>query len=174
MMCARRLVAAFDLRIGAAPISLPDQLAALHADAFGRDAALGSPWSAAAFAALSDEACGSGAALVWAELFAAGRLCGAAVVRSISDEAELLTLCRAPSFRGLGAGSTLVGGLEAALRRRNVARLLLEVSEANAAARALYGQQGFREVGRRRGYYGKAVGSACDALILEKCLPDVE
>jgi ribosomal-protein-alanine N-acetyltransferase len=37
---------------------------------------------------------------------------------------------------------------------------LLEVRESNASARGLYEKQGFREAGRRRGYYTDPVEDA--------------
>jgi ribosomal-protein-alanine N-acetyltransferase len=46
--------------------------------------------------------------------------------------------------------------------------VFLEVRESNAAARALYARFGFREGGRRRGYYRKPVE---DALVLVCDLP---
>ncbi|MEQ9335588.1 MAG: GNAT family N-acetyltransferase [Miltoncostaeaceae bacterium] len=62
--------------------------------------------------------------------------------------------------------------LAAALRlsaARGATRMVLEVSEANAAARALYDAAGFSPVGRRRGYYRGACGAE-DALVLARHL----
>jgi ribosomal-protein-alanine N-acetyltransferase len=44
--------------------------------------------------------------------------------------------------------------------------MFLEVSERNAAARALYAAAGFAEVGRRRRYYA----DGADALVLRRDL----
>lgn len=71
----------------------------------------------------------------------------------VLDEAHITKITVLPQLRGQGFGREL---LEWLLRRAeslgaNVARL--EVRESNAAARALYGAAGFREIGIRKGYY---------------------
>lgn len=70
-----------------------------------------------------------------------------------ADEMHLLNLAVHPKQRRRGIARVL---LEAALRQSRVqgAKVAwLEVRPSNAAARALYESFGFREVGRRRGYY---------------------
>jgi ribosomal-protein-alanine N-acetyltransferase len=59
-----------------------------------------------------------------------------------------------------------VSKVSAAVRHHGAVRLFLEVSTRNPAARGLYQQSGFQQVGRRRAYY--ADGS--DALVLSKDL----
>jgi ribosomal-protein-alanine N-acetyltransferase len=44
------------------------------------------------------------------------------------------------------------------------------VAEGNAAARALYARAGYRECGRRKGYYQRPDGSRDDAVVMEKPL----
>ena len=87
---------------------------------------------------------------------------GMILARCAADEAEILTLAVAPAARRLGIGRALV--LEAArvAGERGAQKLLLEVSAANKAARALYVGLGFAPVGKRRRYYA----DGADALIL--------
>ena len=59
-----------------------------------------------------------------------------------------------------GIGTKLVGALISRARSEAAAAILLEVRESNLAARGLYERQGFREVGRRRGYYADPVEDA--------------
>ncbi len=66
------------------------------------------------------------------------------------DEAEILNLAVAPSFRRQGVASALLHSL---FRASPEASLFLEVRESNHAARALYRKLKFEEVGVRFGYY---------------------
>lgn len=92
---------------------------------------------------------------------------GLVLARQAAGEAEILTLGVCPELRGRGLARALLGHVEAKLAAAGVGRVILEVSLENSAARALYAAAGYREVGRRPGYY--ADGS--DALVLEKWLP---
>jgi ribosomal-protein-alanine N-acetyltransferase len=82
----------------------------------------------------------------------------------VADELHVTNLAVAPGHRGRGIGRTLLGGLLEHFRRQGARLATLEVRPANVEARRLYAQLGFREVGRRRGYY---VDSGEDALVLE-------
>ncbi|WP_245216974.1 GNAT family N-acetyltransferase [Neoroseomonas nitratireducens] len=87
---------------------------------------------------------------------------GFALGRAAAGEAEVLTIAVRPDARRAGLGRALMRALMAEAARRGAADLFLEVSEANASARALYAGLGAAEAGRRRRYY--ADGS--DALVL--------
>lgn len=126
----------------------PADLAALHARCFTAPP----PWSADAFA---DTLSLPGAFLI---LRPGGFLVG----RTTAGEVELLTLAVAPEARRHGIGRALCEGFAAAARERGADSAFLEVASGNATARALYARLGWREVGRRKGYYGKGA----DALIL--------
>jgi len=126
------------------------RLAALHAEAFD------APWDAAAFETLLDQA-GVHLAQV------AG---GFILVRTVADEAEILTLAVRPADRRCGLGADLVARAAADAAAQGATRLFLEVAEDNEAARGLYARAGFAEVGRRPRYYARADGSRSDALIL--------
>lgn len=86
---------------------------------------------------------------------------------------EILRIGVPPELRGRGLGRRLIDRLlqnTAARPEKKSAgdwKIMLEVSENNNAARALYAATGFVEVHRRRSYY--ADGS--DALILTRTVP---
>lgn len=124
--------------------------AAIHAAAFPPHDA----WNAAAFATLL------ASPGVHGLIDPAG---GIVLVRQAADEAEILTLATMPAARRQRIGQRLLtAGLEWATGS-GAARVFLEVSEANAAARALYAGAGFISCGRRRHYY--LDGS--DAIVLQ-------
>ncbi|HEY8613806.1 MAG TPA: GNAT family N-acetyltransferase, partial [Roseomonas sp.] len=87
---------------------------------------------------------------------------GFVFARAMAGEAEILTLAVDPGARRRGLGGALLTAAVTEAGRRGAEVLFLEVSEANAPARALYARAGAMEVGRRRRYY--ADGS--DALVL--------
>ncbi|MGG5820674.1 GNAT family N-acetyltransferase [Falsiroseomonas sp. HW251] len=91
---------------------------------------------------------------------------GFVLARVAADEAEILTLAVAPGHRRRGLGGALLAGAMAQAVLRGAAAMFLEVSEANAAARALYAAAGFAEAGRRRRYYP----DGADALVLRRDL----
>lgn len=135
---------------------VPAELAALHARAIASPP----PWSAAAFAALLADP----AAFV---LTRPGALLAG---RVILDEAELLTLATDPARRRQGLASALMAGFEAAATARGATAAFLEVAEDNAAARALYAGAGWRQAGRRPGYYARPGAPPVAALILKRDL----
>ena len=83
----------------------------------------------------------------------------------VADEAELLNIAVAEQFRRQGIANDLVDRLLAAACNSNCSRMLLEVRKANAAARHLYMQKGFTELGVRNNYYSNP---SDDAIIMEK------
>lgn len=90
--------------------------------------------------------------------------------RAAADEGEVLALAVAPHLRQRGLGAAALAALEASLADQGARRLFLEAAADNAAALALYRRAGWREAGRRRGYYpGAAPGvRPTDALIFAK------
>jgi len=91
---------------------------------------------------------------------------GMLLARLAADEAEVLTVAVVPERRQQGVGGGLITAAADEARARGAERLFLEVSTRNPAARGLYQQLGFSQVGRRPKYY--ADGS--DALVLSKAL----
>jgi [ribosomal protein S18]-alanine N-acetyltransferase len=130
-------------------------LAALHAASFSRG------WSENEFEQLLTDRS------VIADRAASGRRnVGFIVSRRAADEAEILSVAVARAWQGRGLARRLV---DLHLRRLAGLRLravFLEVDEDNRPALRLYARAGFREVGRRPGYYsgGKS------ALVLRRDL----
>jgi [ribosomal protein S18]-alanine N-acetyltransferase len=93
-------------------------------------------------------------------------LAGFIMSRMVADEAEILSVAVAPRRRNRGVARRL---LDLHLRRLaglGVRTIFLEVNEGNVPARALYRRAGFREAGRRKGYYPDASGTPAAALVL--------
>jgi ribosomal-protein-alanine N-acetyltransferase len=91
---------------------------------------------------------------------------GFVLARVAAGEAEILTLAVAPAARRQGHGAGLLAAALAGAVARGAGAMFLEVSDRNAAARALYAAAGFAEVGRRRRYYA----DGADALVLRRDL----
>ena len=130
-------------------------LAALHAASFSRG------WSETEFEQLLTDR------TVVADRAVGGvRNIGFIISRRAADEAEILSVAVARAWRGRGLARRL---LDLHLRRLaglGLRAVFLEVGEDNEPARRLYARAGFREVGRRPGYYsgGKS------ALVLRRDL----
>lgn len=137
----------------------PDTLATLHARCF---TSMPPPWSAAGFAALL----GDPHVVLRDDHLSRGF----ALIRVIGDEAELLTLAVDPTFRRNGIGRGLMERVDTCAQTRGAQKIFLEVAETNQAARALYDTCGFRQVGRRPGYFRAPDAGAVAALILCKSL----
>jgi [ribosomal protein S18]-alanine N-acetyltransferase len=91
--------------------------------------------------------------VVTQRITAGGKLIGFIMSRLAAGEAEILTVAIAQGWRGRGLSRQL---LDLHLRRLaglGVRAVYLEVGERNAPACRLYRRAGFKEVGRRQGYY---------------------
>lgn len=80
-------------------------------------------------------------------------LLGYALVAKQPFDAELHAIGVVPGERGRGMGRALMLAVLTAARQWQRERLLLEVRAGNQAAIALYQRMGFKEDGRRKGYY---------------------
>jgi ribosomal-protein-alanine N-acetyltransferase len=130
-------------------------LAALHAASFSRG------WSETEFEQLLTDR-----SVVTDRAASGRRNIGFIVSRRAADEAEILSVAVARNWQGRGLARRL---LDLHLRRLaglGLRAVFLEVEEENEPARRLYARAGFREVGRRPGYYsgGKS------ALVLRRDL----
>lgn len=136
-----------------------EQLAALHAAAFGRG------WSAEEFERLLIEP-----NVIADRAMSGPRLAGFVISRLAADQAEILSIAVASAHRGRGLARKL---LDVHLRRLvtyGTSAVFLEVDERNAPACRLYAGLGFREVGRRESYYVEAGKEAGAALVLRRDL----
>jgi ribosomal-protein-alanine N-acetyltransferase len=95
-------------------------------------------------------------------------LCALALARCAADEAELLTIGVAPAWRRHGLARELISAVSDEARTRGARHIFLEVAEDNAAARALYADEGFAPVGRRPGYYARPGVAPVDALTMRR------
>jgi ribosomal-protein-alanine N-acetyltransferase len=101
-----------------------------------------------------------------------GELVAYFVLMLVVDEAHLLNLCVAKKRQRMGYGARLLRHAIAVARRGGAQSLLLEVRPSNAQALQLYSSFGFKEIGRRRGYYPAAIGRE-DAIVLRHALDEV-
>ena len=115
----------------------------------GIDAAIfpANPWGASAFA--------DNISYCYDDAFAAlqgEEPVGYALLRSVGD-AEVLRIAVAPEARRAHIGSRMLEQMIEAARTRGMEQIFLEVRASNEAARRMYAQAGFREIGVRRAYY---------------------
>ncbi|OGT30244.1 MAG: ribosomal-protein-alanine N-acetyltransferase [Gammaproteobacteria bacterium RIFCSPHIGHO2_12_FULL_35_23] len=83
-------------------------------------------------------------------------LIGYAILSTVQDEAELLTICIHPDYQARGYGKILLTHLLTYLTKKQVKNLFLEVHVANQQAIQFYQQVGFEQIGQRLGYYNHA------------------
>jgi ribosomal-protein-alanine N-acetyltransferase len=102
---------------------------------------------------------------------ASGRaLHGFILSRLAAGEAEILSVAVASARRGRGVARALLGLHLRRLAGLGAQAVFLEVDEDNEPARRLYARAGFREVGRRPGYYTQGRDHAATALVLRRDL----
>ena len=94
-----------------------------------------------------------------------GAVVGHGVLAVGAGEAQLLNVCVAPDAQGAGHGRALSARLVERAHVAGAGRVFLEVRISNRVAMTLYDALGFREVGRRRGYYRTETGRE-DALVM--------
>ena len=134
-----------------------EELALLHAPLFDK------PWDSAALQGLLNHPTSTA---FLARVGTPAETVGFVVGQLAADEAEILSLGVRADRQRHGIGRRLVEALGRAAKKAEARRLFLEVGTSNTAALGLYGALGFKEVGRRKGYYVKPSGPAEDALTL--------
>jgi len=82
----------------------------------------------------------------------------------ILGEANLNNIAIAKAYRGQGLAKDLLAFLMDFLKEQKARKLLLEVRYNNVEALGLYKSLGFKEIDRRKNYYGHNI----DAIIMEK------
>ncbi len=146
------------IAVAAATADAAATLAGLHETAFDE------PWSAADIASL----------LRSPGVFALngvvdGEDAGFILCRVAADEAEVLTLAVAPEMRRRGVAGALLDQATVVAVAAGAKAMFLEVADDNPGAEALYRGRGFRQVGRRPGYFSRP-GGAVAALIMRRDL----
>ena len=140
-----------------ATIEHADDLAGCHAGLFDE------PWDTASFQQFLSH---PGSVALIAREGNPQTTIGFIVGQLAADEAEILTFGVAKEWQRLGIGRRLIDGLQRAAARGEAKKLYLEVAEDNLPALVLYSRVGFKEAGRRKGYYKRAAEPAVDALNL--------
>lgn len=117
------------------------------------------PWTMEAYRKELEE---NPLALYWG-CFSQQQLLAFAGLWQILDEGHITNIAVAPQYRRRGIGEWLLRRVAVELQARNGIALTLEVRSHNQAAIALYEKLGFRNAGRRKGYYDDPPD---DALIM--------
>jgi len=98
---------------------------------------------------------------------------GFVLIRSVLDEAEVITIAVRPDWRQHGIARTLMEDTIRRLQHDRVKLLFLEVEAGNEAANKLYSRLGFEHVHDRKNYYPASAnnsGKATDALVMKRNL----
>ena len=93
---------------------------------------------------------------------------GYCLYQVLFEQAEILRIGTHPDYQRQGIASQIFAKLNEELKIQAVETLLLEVRADNTPAIALYEQQGFTMIHRRKGYYQLGLQSAIDALIMQR------
>lgn len=127
----------------------------------------GEPHGEAAVATLM-HAPGSRALVAQRRIAGETQAIGYVILRSVADEAEILSIGVVPASRRAGVGRALLDAALADAASAGAAAVFLEVGEDNPSARAMYRAVGFMPVGRRPNYYQRADRSRIAAIIMRK------
>lgn len=80
-------------------------------------------------------------------------VCAFSVVLMLGYEGEVLDIAVSPRYRKLGIGNALLNHSIDIFKGYGVSSVFLEVRESNLAARNLYLNNGFSQIGIRKNYY---------------------
>jgi ribosomal-protein-alanine N-acetyltransferase len=95
-----------------------------------------------------------------------GTLLGYFLLMAIVDEAHLLNVAVAAQKQGQGLGRFLLNQSVACARGLGMESVLLEVRPSNTRALQIYERYGFKQIGRRKGYYPAANQQREDAIVM--------
>lgn len=150
-----------ELRIRQAKLYDVPAMSRIERDSFG------SPWSAEEIT--KDVTAGGNVYVAVAEC--GDEKAGYGEVRMVAGEAQIYNIAVAPEFRREGIGEALLRHMIEKAEDDGCTLVTLEVRGGNEAAMELYHKLGFREVGRRKGYYSKG---GEDAVLMDLDLRKVE
>jgi ribosomal-protein-alanine N-acetyltransferase len=137
----------------------PAEMAKLHrAEPTGHRA-----WSEAEFSAMMSA--DNALSVTFDDGFALGQL--------LLDEAELFLIMTKPERRNQGVGNKILARFEKRALQNEIRRIVLEVAASNAAARAFYSSNGYKQIAVRKNYYVFPGGSHIDAIVMEKHLQKI-
>jgi ribosomal-protein-alanine N-acetyltransferase len=95
-----------------------------------------------------------------------GYLLGYFLLMAIVDEAHLLNVAVSAEKQGQGLGRFLLNQSVACARGLGMTSVLLEVRPSNTRALEIYERYGFKQIGRRKGYYPAANQQREDAIVM--------
>lgn len=95
---------------------------------------------------------------------------GFALLRTVLDEAELLTIAVHPDHQKQGIGAGLLDRVHQVARSNGAVTSFLEVAVGNLPATRLYRSVGYAEIARRTAYFMAPDGHRQDALVMRKSL----
>ena len=95
-----------------------------------------------------------------------GALLGYFLLMAIVDEAHLLNVAVSAERQGQGLGRFLLNQAVACSRGLGMTSVLLEVRPSNERALKIYERYGFKQIGRRKGYYPAADQQREDAIVM--------
>ncbi|MRW88029.1 ribosomal-protein-alanine N-acetyltransferase [Pseudoduganella sp. FT26W] len=95
-----------------------------------------------------------------------GDLLGYFLLMAIVDEAHLLNVAVSAEKQGQGLGRFLLNQSAACARGLGMESVLLEVRPSNTRALEIYERYGFKQIGRRKGYYPAANQQREDAIVM--------
>ncbi|MDR3187361.1 MAG: ribosomal protein S18-alanine N-acetyltransferase [Holosporaceae bacterium] len=119
-----------------------ESLAKIHRRCFGKG------WSEESFRSMLFQKCFAGLAEEDETVIR-----GFILAQVVIDEAEIVTFCVLPEFRGRGVGKSLLAELMKRFAKGHVKKVFLEVAEDNDEAIGLYKSMGYEEMRRRQNYY---------------------
>ena len=106
----------------------------------------------------------------WTVRDADGALAGYYLLMYAVDEAHLLDVAVAAGRQRQGLGRYLLDRIGARAKEQGMESILLEVRPSNERALAVYHRYGYREIGRRKGYYPAHAGLREDAIVMRIAL----
>ena len=122
------------------------------------------PWSAAE---ITKDVTSNDSNVYVAVLESDGEKAGYAEMRTVAGEAQIYNIVIDKPFRGRGLGEMMLRHLIGRARESGCSLITLEVRGSNETAMELYSKLGFREVGKRPGYYAKGTE---DAVLMDLSL----
>lgn len=91
-----------------------------------------------------------------------GKVVGFIQVEEHYEILDLINIAVSKEMHGKGIGSKLI---QYAIEKSKAEKMMLEVKESNTSAIRLYEKNGFKEINRRKKYYGNE-----DAIIMERVI----
>ncbi|QJD92494.1 ribosomal protein S18-alanine N-acetyltransferase [Duganella dendranthematis] len=95
-----------------------------------------------------------------------GHLLGYFLLMAVVDESHLLNVAVSAEKQGQGLGRFLLNQAVACSRGLGMESVLLEVRPSNTRALQIYERYGFKQIGRRKGYYPAAHQQREDAIVM--------